>query len=86
MRVFIFVLYCFLWGRGVVFHDRVSLCSPGCPETYSVVQDAFELRDLLTAASIVLGLEACATTGRFCIFQTQRNAERHLHVVCQLGP
>jgi hypothetical protein len=30
----------------LVFPDRVSLCSPGCPETRSVDQAGLELRDL----------------------------------------
>ena len=29
------------------FQDRVSLCSPGCPETHSVDQAGLELRNLL---------------------------------------
>jgi hypothetical protein len=29
----------------LLFQDRVSLCSPGCPETHSVKQAGLELRD-----------------------------------------
>jgi hypothetical protein len=42
--------------------DRVSLCSPGCPETHSVDQAGLELRNPPASASQVLGLKACATT------------------------
>jgi hypothetical protein len=46
------------------FWDRVSPCSPGCPGTHFVDQASLELRDLPASASQVLGLQACATTGR----------------------
>jgi hypothetical protein len=46
----------------VVFRDRVSLCSPGCPETHFVDQAGLELRNPPASASQVLGLKACATT------------------------
>jgi hypothetical protein len=45
-----------------VFQDRVSLCSPGFPESHSVDQAGLELRNLPASASQVLGLKACATT------------------------
>jgi hypothetical protein len=48
---------CFL-----VFQDRVSLYSPGCPGTHSVDQAGLELRNLPASASPALGLKACATT------------------------
>jgi hypothetical protein len=44
----------------MVFRDRVSLCSPGCPGTHSVDQAGLELRNLPASASRVLGLKACA--------------------------
>jgi hypothetical protein len=57
---------CITWGAGVsldlfldnfffflVFQDRVSLCSPGCPGTHSVDQAGLELRDLPASASQV---------------------------------
>jgi hypothetical protein len=47
------------------FRDRVSLCSPGCPGTYSVDQAGLELRNSPASASQVLGLKACATTPGF---------------------
>ena len=44
------------------FRDRVSLCSPGCPETHFVDQAVLEiLRNPPASASQVLGLKACAT-------------------------
>jgi hypothetical protein len=46
----------------LVFRDRVSLCSPGCPGTHSIDQAGLELRNLPASASQVLGLKACATT------------------------
>jgi hypothetical protein len=46
----------------LVFRDRVSLCSPGCPGTHSVDQAGLELRNPPASASGVLGLKACATT------------------------
>jgi hypothetical protein len=54
-------VFCFFWF-GLVFQDRVSLCSPGCPGTHSVDQAGLELRNLPASASQVLGLKACATT------------------------
>jgi hypothetical protein len=48
----------------LLFQDRVSLCSPGCPGTHSVDQAGFELRNLPVSASQVLGLKACATTAQ----------------------
>jgi hypothetical protein len=46
----------------MVFQDRVSLCSPGCPGAHSVDQAGLELRNLPASASRVLGLKACTTT------------------------
>jgi hypothetical protein len=39
----------------LVYWDRVSLCSPGCPGTHSVDQAGLELRNLPASASQVLG-------------------------------
>jgi hypothetical protein len=44
------------------FQDRVSLYSPGYPETHSVDQAGLELRNLPASASQVLELKACTTT------------------------
>jgi hypothetical protein len=46
----------------LVFRDRVSLYSPGCPGTHFVDQASLELRNPPASASQVLGLKACATT------------------------
>jgi hypothetical protein len=48
----------------LVFQDRVSLCSPGCPGTHSVHQAGLELRNPPASASQVLGLKACAITAQ----------------------
>ena len=45
----------------LVFRDRVSLCSPGCPRTHSVDRAGLELRNPPASASQVLGLKACPT-------------------------
>jgi hypothetical protein len=59
----LFLLFvCFLgffWF--LVFRDRVSLYSPGCPGTHFVDQAGLELRNLPASTSRVLGLKACAT-------------------------
>jgi hypothetical protein len=55
---FLFVLFCF----GLVFQDRVSLYSPGCPGTHSVDQAGLKLRNPPASASQMLGLKACTTT------------------------
>jgi hypothetical protein len=51
-------LFCFV----LVFRDRVSLYSPGCPGTHFVDQAGLELRNPPASASQVLGLKACGTT------------------------
>jgi hypothetical protein len=52
----------------LVFRDRVSLCSPGCPGTHFVDQAGLELRNPPASASQGLGLKACATTAQREIF------------------
>jgi hypothetical protein len=52
----------------VVFQDRVSLYSPGCPRTHSLDQAGLELRNPPASASQVLGLKACATIVQLYIF------------------
>jgi hypothetical protein len=54
---FFFFFFFFL-----VFRDRVSLYSPGCPGTHFVDQAGLKLRNPPASASGVLGLKACATT------------------------
>jgi hypothetical protein len=58
----LFVLFCFLFCFVLVFRDRVSLYSHGCPGTHSVDQAGLELRNPPVSASRVLGLKACTTT------------------------
>jgi hypothetical protein len=46
----------------LVFRDRVSLCSPGCPGThYFVDQAGLKVRNPPAPVSLVLGLQVCAT-------------------------
>jgi hypothetical protein len=52
----------FFFFFGLVFLDRVSLYSPGCPGTHFVDQASLELRNPPASASQVLGLKACTTT------------------------
>jgi hypothetical protein len=56
--LFYFILFYFILFL-LVFRDRVSLCSPGCPGTHSVDQAGLELRNPPASASQVLGLKAC---------------------------
>ena len=55
-----------LWF-GLIFWDRVSLCSPGCPGTHSVDQAGLELRNPPASASRVLGLKACDITAAWLV-------------------
>jgi hypothetical protein len=61
---FCFVLFWFglVWFGVLVFRDRVSLYSPGCPGTHFVDQAGLGLRNPPASASQVLGLKTCATT------------------------
>jgi hypothetical protein len=52
----------FLFFYFLVFQDRVSLYSPGCPGTHFVDQAGLEPRNPLASASGMLGLKACTTT------------------------
>jgi hypothetical protein len=58
----------FFFFFSLVFRDRVSLCSPGCPGTHSVDQAGLVLRNSPASASRVLGLKACATMPSFYFF------------------
>jgi hypothetical protein len=60
--MFFFSFLFFFFSFFLVFRDRVSLCSPGCPGTHFVDQAGLELRNLPASASQVLGLKACDTT------------------------
>ena len=57
LKLYYFWVFLFL-----VFQDRVSLCSPGCPGTHFVEQAGLELRNPLSSAYRVLGSKAHATT------------------------
>jgi hypothetical protein len=59
--IFCLFVFCFVLF-GLVFRDRVSLCSPGCPGTHFVDQAGLKLRNPPASASRMLGLKACATT------------------------
>ena len=61
------LLWFFCFGLFLVFRDRVSLYSPGCPGTHFVDQVGLELRNPPASASRVLGLKACATTPGFAV-------------------
>jgi hypothetical protein len=52
------MFFVFLFLFVLLFPDRVSLCSLGCPRTHSVDQFSFKLRDPPASASQVLGLKA----------------------------
>jgi hypothetical protein len=67
-----FVCFCFLGGGCLVFRDRVSLYSSGCPGTHSVDQAGLNLRNLPASASQVLELKACATTTRLFLVLISR--------------
>jgi hypothetical protein len=61
-ELFHLFIYLFIY---LVFRDRVSLYSPGCPGTHFVDQAGLELRNLPASASRVLGLKVCATKPGF---------------------
>jgi hypothetical protein len=59
------LVHLLLWHLySLVFRDRVSLCSPGCPGTHSVDWAGLKLRNPPASASQVLGLKAWATTAQ----------------------
>jgi hypothetical protein len=62
----------------VVFRDRVSLCSLGCPGTHFVDQAGLELRNPPASATRVLGLKACTTTPGFSfLFQCKTRSNQN---------
>jgi hypothetical protein len=65
----LFWVFCFV----LVFRDRVSLYSPGCPGTHFVDQADLELRNLPASASRVLGLKVCTTKPSFYTFSPQNS-------------
>jgi hypothetical protein len=52
----------------LVFRDRVSLYSSGCPGAHFVDQAGLELRNPPASASRVLGLKAYATTAWLFVY------------------
>jgi hypothetical protein len=54
------ILFCFVLF--LLFLDRVSLCSPGCPGAHSVDKAGLKFRDPFASTSLVLGLKARAIT------------------------
>jgi hypothetical protein len=69
---FLFFFFLSFFFFFLIFQNRVSLCSPGCPGTHSVDQAGLELRNLPASASQVLGLKVCAIITRlgyqdFCV-------------------
>jgi hypothetical protein len=62
--ILFFVLFCFFVFCFFVFRDRVSLYSPGCPESHFVDQAGLELRNPPASASQVLELKVCTTIAR----------------------
>jgi hypothetical protein len=61
-----FLFFFFLFWI-LVFRDRVSLYSPGCPGTHFVDQAVLKLKNLPASASRVLDLKACATTAQLMV-------------------
>jgi len=82
---FVCLIYLFIYF--LVFRDRVSLYSPGCPGTHFVDQAGLELRNPPASASRVLGLKACAITpGAYnvliifiALFFSPATPAKHLH-------
>ena len=79
---FPFLSFPFLFLK-VVFRDRISLCSSGCPGTHFVDQAGLKLRNLPASASRVLGLKACATTPGLSQFLMEGSKEYFM--VCFLS-
>jgi hypothetical protein len=75
----------FLSSFFLVFRDRVSLYSPGCPGTHSVDQAGLKLRNPPASVSRVLGLKAGATMPGFpefficCLLQSIIYVSIHTH-------
>jgi hypothetical protein len=70
----------------LVFRDRVSLCSPGCPGTHSVDQAGLKLRNPPASASQVLGSKACATRPSNSLFLKWTCGRREGSVVHSTAP
>jgi hypothetical protein len=72
----------------LVFRDRVSLYSSGCPGTHFVDQAGLELRNLPASASQVLGLKECTTMPSFLQYLTGQELETSGHAtpICRNLP
>jgi hypothetical protein len=68
--LFIFIYFIFYF---LVFRDRVSLYSPGCPGTHFVDQAGLKRRKPSASASRVLGSKVCATTPGSIFISVSRN-------------
>jgi hypothetical protein len=65
----------------LVFWDRVSLCSPGCPGTHSVDQAGLKLRSLPVFASQVLGIKGVS---HHCLtYNSYIKISQHISLICQ---
>jgi hypothetical protein len=82
---FYFILFFFFVFYFLVFRDRVSLCSSGCPGTHSVDQAGLELINPPASASQVLGLKACATTSGSACFLVQSRTTCPGVTLCTVG-
>jgi hypothetical protein len=76
--VFLFVClsFCFVFFVCLfvlVFRDRVSLYSPGCPGTHFVDQAGLELRNPPASASRMLGLKECDTMHSSPLYSLERS-------------
>jgi hypothetical protein len=74
------IIFCFVLFF-VLFWDRISLYSPGCPGTHSVDQAGLELRNLPASAFQVLGLKVCTNMPSWhnlliLVFRKQRWRQR----------
>jgi hypothetical protein len=71
----------------MVFRDRVSLYSSGCPGTHFVDQPGLELRNPPASASRVLGSKACATMPGFPVvsFPIQKECQTFVQPPRGLG-
>jgi hypothetical protein len=76
--LFVCLGFLFLVWFGLVFQDRVSLYSPGCPGTHFVDQAGLKLRNPPASASVsqVLGLKACRATPGFLVLFLKKKEDK----------
>jgi hypothetical protein len=80
---YIYLFVCLFVCLFLVFWDRVSLYSPGCPGTHFVDQAGLKLRNLSASASRVLGLKVCAITPGYLLHLYPQNFSLSIYVcVC----